>query len=370
MIKVPFLDLKASFSEIQDDLEGAILKSVRTGTYIGGDDLSSFELDFRLFVESDYCVGVANGLDALVLSLKVLGVGPGDEIIVPSNTFIATWLAVSQCGAVVVPVEPHADTYNIDTSLIEAKITDRTKAIIPVHLYGQPADLDEILILAKKHYLYVIEDAAQAHGASYKGRKIGSHGDLVTWSFYPGKNLGALGDGGAITTNNKELAERLKVLRNYGSQERYVHGVLGFNSRLDPVQAAVLSVKLKYLRVWNQRRSETAMVYNEAFSDLPVTLPSVRIYNDPVWHLYCIRTANRDEIQHGLSAMGVETLVHYPIPPHLQNAYKYLNFDQNAFSLTEAIASELISLPIGPSLNKLQISHVVYSMRKLLNSKT
>ena len=370
MIKVPFLDLKASFSEIQENLEGAILKSVRTGTYIGGNDLSSFELDFRTFVESDYCVGVANGLDALVLSLKVLGVGPGDEIIVPSNTFIATWLAVSQCGAIVVPVEPHDDTYNIDTNLIEAKITNRTKAIIPVHLYGQPADLDEILILAKKHNLYVIEDAAQAHGAIYKGRKIGSHGDLVTWSFYPGKNLGALGDGGAITTNNKELAERLKVLRNYGSQERYVHSVLGSNSRLDPVQAAVLSVKLKYLRAWNKRRSKTAKIYNDAFSDLPVTLPSVRIYNDPVWHLYCIRTANRDEIRHGLSAMGVETLVHYPIPPHLQNAYKYLNFDQNAFPLTEAIASELISLPIGPSLNKLQISHVVYSMRKLLNSKT
>ncbi len=254
-MKVPFLDLKASFAEIQDDLEIAILNSVRSGQYIGGDTLESFENDFKDFVDSNYCVGVANGLDALVLSLKILGVERGDEVIVPSNTFIATWLAVTQCGAIPVPVEPNIDTYNIDASLIAAKITDRTKVIIPVHLYGQPADLDEILKLAKSRNLYVVEDAAQAHGASYKGRKVGSHGDLVTWSFYPGKNLGALGDGGAITTNNKELAERLRVFRNYGSRERYVHSVLGSNSRLDSIQAAVLSVKLKHLSDWNKRRT-------------------------------------------------------------------------------------------------------------------
>jgi dTDP-4-amino-4,6-dideoxygalactose transaminase len=367
MIKVPFLDLKASFAEIQDALENAMLVSVRSGQYVGGDSLVSFERDFQSFVDSDYCIGVANGLDALVLSLKVLGIGPGDEVIVPSNTFIATWLAVTQCGAVVVPVEPHAETYNINTSLIEAKITDRTKAIIPVHLYGQPADLDEVLMIAKEHNLYVIEDAAQAHGARYKGRKIGSHGDLVTWSFYPGKNLGALGDGGAITTDNKELAERLKAFRNYGSHERYVHSVLGSNSRLDPLQAAILSVKLKYLKDWNQRRVRIASIYNEEFKDLPVILPSVRTYNDPVWHLYCLRTKNRDEIRKGLSSLGVETLIHYPIPPHLQDAYRFLNFDKGTFPLTEAIASELISIPIGPSLTNFQVDHVVKSVRKLLS---
>ena len=365
-MKVPFLDLKASIAEIQGALENAMLVSARSGQFIGGDSLEFFEQEFQSFVDSDYCIGVANGLDALVLSLKVLGIGPGDEVIVPSNTFIATWLAVTQCGAVVVPVEPYAETYNINTSLIEANITDRTKAIIPVHLYGQPADLDEVLMIAKKRDLYVIEDAAQAHGASYKGRKIGSHGDLVTWSFYPGKNLGALGDGGAITTDNKELAERLKVLRNYGSNERYVHSVLGLNSRLDSLQAAVLRVKLKYLKEWNQRRIRVASIYNDEFKGLPVTLPRVRSYNDPVWHLYCLRTKNRDQIRKGLESLGVETLIHYPIPPHLQSAYRFLNYTKGAFPLTETIASELISIPIGPSMSDLQVDHVVKSVRELL----
>jgi dTDP-4-amino-4,6-dideoxygalactose transaminase len=367
-MKVPFLDLKGSFTEIQDEIESAMLKSVRSGQYIGGDSLQSFEREFQSFVDSDYCVGVANGLDALVLSLKVLGVGLGDEVIVPSNTFIATWLAVTQCGAIPVPIEPHVDTYNIDASLIAAKITDRTKVIIPVHLYGQPADLEEIINLARSHNLYVVEDAAQAHGASYKGRKIGSHGDLVTWSFYPGKNLGALGDGGAITTNNKELAERLRVFRNYGSSERYVHSVLGSNSRLDSVQAAVLSVKLKHLSDWNQRRVRIASIYNEEFKDLPIILPKVRTYNDSVWHLYCIRIKNRDEFRKRLSLRGIETLVHYPIPPHLQDAYRFLNFYKNAFPLAESIASELISLPIGPSLTEVQVAHVVNSVKSLFTS--
>ena len=367
-MKVPFLDLKASFTEIQDEIENAVLDSIRSGQYIGGDSLHSFESSFGNFVSSDYCIGVANGLDALVLSLKVLGVKPGDEVIVPSNTFIATWLAVTQCGATPVPVEPNAETYNIDSKLIEAKITERTKVIIPVHLYGQPADLDEILALAKAHNIYVVEDAAQAHGARYKGRKIGSHGDLVTWSFYPGKNLGALGDGGAITTNNEELAERLRVLRNYGSSERYVHTALGSNSRLDPVQAAVLSVKLRHLQEWNDRRVRIASIYNEAFKGLPIILPSVRSHNDPVWHLYCIRVKNRDKFRKRLSSMGIETLIHYPIPPHLQDAYRFLSFDKNAFPLTESIASELISLPIGPSLKRSQTDHIVSSVKTVLAS--
>jgi dTDP-4-amino-4,6-dideoxygalactose transaminase len=240
--------------------------------------------------------------------------------------------------------------------------------IIPVHLYGQPADLDEILKLAKSRNLYVVEDAAQAHGASYKGRKVGSHGDLVTWSFYPGKNLGALGDGGAITTNNKELAERLRVFRNYGSRERYVHSVLGSNSRLDSIQAAVLSVKLKHLSDWNKRRIRIASIYNKEFKDLPIVLPSVRPYNNPVWHLYCIRIKNRDEFRKRLSLLGIETLIHYPIPPHLQDAYRFLNFDKKSFPLAESSASELISLPIGPSLTDAQVAHVVKSIKTLFTS--
>tara|TARA_B100000768_G_scaffold181261_1_gene203573 strand:+ start:3615 stop:4715 length:1101 start_codon:yes stop_codon:yes gene_type:complete len=364
-MKVPFLDLKASFNEIQHELEGAVLRSIRSGQYVGGHSLESFEGAFKDFVDSDYCIGVANGLDALVLSLKVLGVEHGDEVIVPSNTFIATWLAVTQCGAIPVPIEPNPDTYNIDVKLIEAKITDRTKVIIPVHLYGQPADLDEILKLAKSYNLYVVEDAAQAHGASYKGRKIGSHGDLVTWSFYPGKNLGALGDGGAITTNNEELAEKLRLVRNYGSQERYVHSVVGSNSRLDPVQAAVLSVKLKHLTDWNKRRIRIASIYNKEFKDLPIILPSVRTYNNAVWHLYCVRTKNRDEFREKLSLLGIQTLIHYPIPPHLQDAYRFLNLGKKSFPLAESFASELISLPIGPSLTQLQVAHVVEGVKSL-----
>ena len=364
-MKVSFLDLKASFSEIQPEIEDAMLESVRSGQYIGGSNVESFESAFGHFVGSDFCIGVANGLDALVLSLKVLGVKSGDEVIVPSNTFIATWLAVTQCGATPVPVEPNAETYNIDSKLIEAKITERTKVIIPVHLYGQPADLDEILALAKAHNIYVVEDAAQAHGACYKGRKIGSHGDLVTWSFYPGKNLGALGDGGAITTNNAALAERLRALRNYGSSERYVHTALGSNSRLDPVQAAVLSVKLRHLQEWNDRRVRIASIYNEAFKGLPIVLPSVRSHNDPVWHLYCIRVKNRDKFRKRLSSMGIETLIHYPIPPHLQDAYRFLNFGHRSFPVAESIASELLSIPIGPSLKKAQVDYVVNGIKSL-----
>jgi len=362
-MKIPFLDLKASFAEIQDEIEAAVLESIRTGQYIGGDSLLSFESSFMDFVSSGHCIGVANGLDALVLSLKVLGVKPGDEVIVPSNTFIATWLAVTGCGAIPVPVEPDAETYNIDSTLIEGKITEKTKVIIPVHLYGQAADLDEILALAKAYNIYVVEDAAQAHGACYKGRKLGSHGDLVTWSFYPGKNLGALGDGGAITTNNRVLAERLRVLRNYGSSERYVHTMLGSNSRLDPVQAAALSVKLKYLQEWNERRARIAAIYNEAFKDLPIVLPSVRSHNDHVWHLYCIRVKNRDEFRKRLSFMGIETHIHYPIPPHMQEAYRFLNFGEKSFPLAESFASELVSLPIGPSLTKSQVDHIVGSVK-------
>ena len=361
-MKIPFLDLGASYQELKSDIEATVLRSLRSGWYIGGSEVDSFENDYAAFTQSKHCVGLANGLEALLLSLKVLDVKPGDEVIVPSNTFIATWLAVSESGAVPVPVEPDAMTCNIDCDRIEAAITNRTKVIIPVHLYGQPSDMDAVLSLARKHGLRVLEDAAQAQGARYKGRPIGSHGDLVAWSFYPGKNLGALGDAGAVTTNDVELADRIRVLRNYGSRQRYVNEVKGYNSRLDPVQASVLKVKLVHLDEWNARRAKVAERYTEAFSATGLLLPVVPDWADPVWHLYCVRHPQRDRLRQMLADRGVETLIHYPIPPHLQSAYKELEYHRGAFPLAESMADSLISLPIGPAMLNEQVTHVIESV--------
>ncbi|MEK9781001.1 MAG: DegT/DnrJ/EryC1/StrS family aminotransferase [Gammaproteobacteria bacterium] len=362
-MKVPFLDLKATYLQIQDELEEAILNSTRSGQYIGGEVVESFEKNFSNYVSSKYCIGVGNGLDALILSLKILDIGKGDEIIVPANTFIATWLAVSHCGAVPVPVEPDNFTYNIDVKLIESKITKKTKAIIPVHLYGQSADLDEILKLAKKHNLYVIEDAAQAHGSEYKNKRIGGHGDMVAWSFYPGKNLCAVGDGGAITTNNKDFADKLRRYRNYGSSKRYKHDDLGLNSRLDPVQASVLDVKLKYLDSWNNRRQLIADKYNNDLKGLNLILPFVKEHNKSVWHLYCIRTKKRNGLRSKLNLLGIDTLIHYPTPPHMQRAYKYLSYKEDDFPISKSMSSELISLPIGPSLSDEHLEYIISSIK-------
>lgn len=359
---IPFLDLQASYREIQDDLEAEVLRSLRSGRYIGGPDVERFEHTFAAFVEAKHCVGVANGLDALRLALRALDIGAGDEVIVPSNTFIATWLAVSDVGATPVPVEPCADTYNIDPDLIPAAITSRTKAIIAVHLYGQPANLDPILALAHAHGLSVIEDAAQAHGARYKGRRIGAHGDIVTWSFYPGKNLGAVGDAGAITTNRADLADRVAVLRNYGSRERYVNEVQGYNSRLDPVQAAVLSVKLRHLDRWNARRTEIAARYAATVKTNALVMPVVPNWAEPSWHLFCIRHPERDALRAALVEAGVETLIHYPFPPHLQQAYAELGYGEGAFPIAEEMAQTLLSLPIGPELTDKQVDLVVAAL--------
>ena len=361
-MKVPFLELGASYRELQTEIEEAVLRSLRSGWYVGGADVESFENVYAEFTQSLYCVGLANGLEALHLALKALGVQPGDEIIVPSNTFIATWLAVSECGAVPVPVEPDALTYNINASLIEAAITERTKVIVPVHLYGQPADMDAVLAVSRRHGLRVLEDAAQAHGACYKGRRIGAHGDIVAWSFYPGKNLGAVGDAGAITTNDAALADKVRVLRNYGSRQRYVNEVQGYNSRLDPVQAAVLQVKLAHLPEWNRRRIQVAARYDAAFAKTHLMLPAVPDWADPVWHLYCVRHPLRDRLRQLLLDKGVETLVHYPIVPHLQAAYANLGYGHGAFPLAESMADGLISLPIGPTMNDEQVEYVIASV--------
>ena len=264
MTQIPFLDLRASYLELKSDIDRAIARVVDGGWYILGPEVEAFEAEYGVYCGAKHAIGVANGLDALHLALRALGVGAGDEVIVPANTYIATWLAVSQCGATPVPVEPDERTFNIDPAFIEAAITTRTRVILPVHLYGQPADLDPILEVARKHGLCVLEDAAQTHGARYKGRRLGAHGDAVAWSFYPGKNLGAMGDGGAVTTNDPQIADRIRVLRNYGSRAKYVNEVQGFNSRLDPLQAAILRVKLTHLDEWNARRAAIARQYGQA----------------------------------------------------------------------------------------------------------
>lgn len=350
-IQIPFLDLKPAYSELKLEIDTACQRVLESGCYIHGEEVEAFEVSYAGYCGAQSCVGVANGLDAIVLSLTAMGVGPGDEVIVPSNTFIATWLAVSRCGAIPVPTEPDEDTYNIDPDKIESKITEKTRAIIPVHLYGQPADMDPIIALAGKYGLKVLEDAAQAHGAKYKGKRIGAHGDAVAWSFYPGKNLGAFGDAGAITTNNSELAKRVRVLANYGSRTKYENEIQGVNSRLDPIQAAVLSVKLKCLDEWNMRRNILAEIYTYEFTDSGLVLPLVPIWADPVWHQYVVRTRHRAHFQEGLAQAGISTMVHYPIPPHRQRAYADMSLDRESFLTTDLLADEILSFPIGPHLS-------------------
>ncbi|SFF42603.1 dTDP-4-amino-4,6-dideoxygalactose transaminase [Fontimonas thermophila] len=360
---IPFLDLKAPHQELQSELDEVWARVRDSGWYILGPEVDAFEREYAAYCGAQHCVGVANGLDALVLALRALGVGPGDEVIVPSNTYIATWLAVSAVGATPVPVEPDEATYDIDPTLISAAITPRTRAILPVHLYGQPADLDPILALARAHGLAVVEDAAQAHGARYRGRRIGAHGDVVCWSFYPGKNLGAMGDAGAITTNREDVADRIRVLRNYGSRVKYVNEVQGVNSRLDPLQAAILRVKLKHLDAWNERRQAIAAIYQSELAGTDLVLPQVPAWAEPVWHLYVVRTPVRDQLQQALTEAGIGTLVHYPIPPHRQAAYAALGLGAGSFPRAEAMAQQVLSLPIGPHLTQDQAAQVVAAVK-------
>ena len=363
---IPFLDLKAPYLELKQELDEAIARVVSSGWFIGGSEIDQFEADYAQYCGATHAVGVANGLDALHLALRAMDVGPGDEVIVPSNTYIATWLAASQCGATPVPVEPDARTYNIDPALIEAAITPCTKVILPVHLYGQPADMDPILAIARKHGLRVLEDGAQAHGARYKGQRLGAHGDAVAWSFYPGKNLGAMGDGGAVTTNDAQLAERLRVLRNYGSRVKYVNEVQGYNSRLDPLQAAILCVKLARLDEWNARRSVIAAQYRQGLSDCGLTLPYVPDWAEPAWHLYVVQHPQRDALQQVLAESGVGTLIHYPIPPHLQQAYAHSAWKLGDLPRAESMANQALSLPVGPHLEAEQVAEVIEATRKLV----
>ncbi|MGV3581608.1 MAG: DegT/DnrJ/EryC1/StrS family aminotransferase [Methylophilus sp.] len=360
---VAFLDLKAAYAELVHELDEAVLRASRSGWYIGGPEVEAFEASFASYTQAAHCVGLGNGLDALTLALRALDVGAGDEVIVPSHTFIATWLAVSAVGATPIPVEPDEGSYLITAKNIESRITSRTKVIMPVHLYGIPVDIDAICALAKKHGLYVVEDAAQAHGAKVRDQRIGGHGDAVAWSFYPGKNLGALGDGGAITTNNEVLANRIRMLGNYGSSVKYHNEERGVNTRLDPIQAAVLSVKLKYLDTWNQRRQQIAEIYSDALVGLPIDLPQVQNWAQSVWHLYVIATEKREALQRDMTEQGVQTLIHYPIAPHLQNAYQDLKVKFGPLPLAERYASQVLSLPMGPQLAMADVEKVVEAVR-------
>lgn len=357
-MNVQFLDLKAANDELQVELHQAFKRVLDSGLYILGNEVKQFEQEFSEYCKAKYCVGVGNGLEALHLILRAYGISEGDEVIVPSNTYIATWLAVSYAGATPVPIEPDERTYNVDSMRIEAAITRNTKAIIAVHLYGQPADMDAINVIAKKHNIKVIEDAAQAPGALYKGRRVGSLGDAAGFSFYPGKNLGALGDGGAVTTNDGDLAKKVSILSNYGSLVKYQHEVKGFNSRLDELQASFLREKLKQLDAWNERRALVAKRYIDRLTGKLLGLPSVANYFSPVWHLFVIRHPRRNQIQRSLSEAGIGTLVHYPTPPHLQTAYQTNGWLKGSFSIAEKMADELLSLPIGPHMNDQQVDFV------------
>jgi dTDP-4-amino-4,6-dideoxygalactose transaminase len=348
--EVPFLDLGAAYRELRGPIDSAVARVLASGWYIGGPEVTAFEQAFATYCQAEHCAGVANGLDALHLALRALEIGDGDEVIVPSNGYIATLLAVSMAGAKPVMVEPDPATHNLDPARIEAAVTARTRAILPIHLYGQPADLDAIHAIASKHVLKVVEDAAQAHGARYQGRPIGAHSDAVCWSFYPSKNLGAFGDAGAVTTDDPQLAAKVRELGNYGSKKRYVNDVRGVNSRLDPVQAAILAERLKVLDDWNARRRTIAALYSDRLAGGGVTLPFVPNWAEPAWHLYVIQSPRRDQLAAFLAERGIQTIIHYPIPPHLQGAYADLKLKPGAFPIAERLANEVLSLPVGPHM--------------------
>ena len=365
---IPFLDVSASYRELKDEIDESYQRVLDSGMYILGKEVENFEHEFSKHCGTKYCIGVGNGLEALHLIIRGYGIGEGDEVIVPANTYIASWLAVTYVGATPVPVEPNLSTHNIDPDRIESAVTSKTKAIMPVHLYGQPADTEPINQIAQKYGLKVIEDCAQAHGATYKGKKVGSLGDAAGFSFYPGKNLGACGDAGAVLTNDPELADQVRMLRNYGSREKYYNEKQGYNSRLDPLQAAFLGVKLNHLDEWNQRRRKIADLYLSSLSGVQgLILPAVPNGINPVWHLFVIRSERRDLLQEFLQKNGVGTLIHYPVPPHLSQAYRQLGLRKGDFPITEKIAETVLSIPIGPHLSINDAGLIVDLLKEFYN---
>ena len=358
-INVPYLSFDATNELIREEALAAFTRFFDSKWYVLGNSVREFEAAYASYSGTQHCVGLANGLDALHIALRVLGVGPGDEVIVPSNTYIASVLAISMVGATPVLVEPRLDTYNLDPMLIEAAITPKTKAILPVHLYGQCCEMGPIMAIAQKHGLLVVEDNAQSQGAAYQGKFTGSWGDLNATSFYPGKNLGALGDGGAITTDHESHAHATQVLRNYGSQKKYLNEVKGLNSRLDEAHAAILQVKLPYLNQWNEERNQIAEWYMQGLAALDsVVLPVLAEGATSVYHIFLIRTQQRDELQAFLKEQGVGTLIHYPIPPHMQEAYQELGFGVGDFPTAEEIAATALSLPMYPGLSQEAVGYI------------
>ena len=366
-MKVPFLDLKAQYESIKDEIMVAIHQVIEKTAFAGGPFVEQFENEFATFCQTGHAIGVNSGTSALWLALLGLGVGGGDEVITVPNTFIATAEAISFCGAKPVFVDIDEQTYNMNPTLIERAITPRTKAIIPVHLFGQVADMDPILDIAKKHKLFVVEDACQAHGAIYKGKPAGSMGDAGCFSFYPGKNLGAYGEGGAVITNNQQLAAKIKMFRDHGQSKKYHHDLIGWNARLEGIQAAVLSVKLKHLVDWNERRRSHAKIY---FEMLPkgngVILPEEAAYGKHVYHVYAVRIKKRDETIKSLLEKGIGCGIHYPVPLHLTQAYKHLGFGQNSYPIAEKCAQGFLSLPMFPELKKQQIAAVAKELKSLI----
>lgn len=368
-MKVPFDALERAYASIEEEVKEAVLKVLKSGKYILGENVKLFEQEFAGYCGTRYAVGISSGTEALHLALVACGIGEGDEVITVPNTYIATVFAISYTGARPVLVDVDPESCTIDVEKIEEAITPRTKAIIPVHLYGQCADMDPILELARKYNLKVIEDAAQAHGAMYKGRKAGSMGDVGCFSFYPVKNLGACGDGGAVVTNDEDLFEKIRILRYMGQKVKYTNLVIGYQERLDEIQAAILRVKLKYLPEWNEKRRQWAALYDQLLKDLDVILPKTKDYNRHVYHLYVIRVKERDAFRANLEKHGIETQIHYPKPVYEQPAYSFLGYSNNTFPVTEKLTREIVSLPMHPHLTEEEVRYVAGTIRKILQEK-
>jgi dTDP-4-amino-4,6-dideoxygalactose transaminase len=364
-VTIPFVDLKTQYRRLKPDIDAAVQSVMERGAYVMGKEHSEFEQAFANYVGAKHCLGVATGTDALELAIRACGIGLGDEVITVPNTFIATTEAITHAGAKLRWVEVDRRTYNIDPAGIEEAITPQTKAILPVHLYGQPADMEPIMAIAQRHDLKVIEDCAQAHGAKYHGQKVGTFGEVACFSFYPGKNLGAYGDGGAIVTSNDEIAERIKLLRNHGQREKYVHALEGYCHRLDNLQAAVLLVKLPHLDEWNECRRQAAATYSRLLQDVPgIVIPYVLPTVEPVYHLYVVQVPDRERVQSALKAEGIETGIHYPIPLHQQPAYAYLGCQSEDFPISATLGPKILSLPMFPEITEAQIQTVVKVLRE------
>lgn len=363
-MQVPFLSFSSQHQPIREEVLQALARVYDSQWFVLGKEVADFEAAYATFNNTRYCLGVANGLDALHLSLMALGVGPGDEVIVPSNTYIATWLAASYVGATIVPVEPDPLTYNLDPTRLEAAITFRTKVIMPVHLYGQACQMGDIMAIAQRHGIAVVEDNAQSQGAAYQGRATGSFGDVNATSFYPGKNLGALGDAGAVTTNSEALASKVRVLRNYGSEKKYHNEVIGYNSRLDELQAAALRVKLAHLPEWTAQRQAIAALYQKELAAIDgLTVPATAPGCTHVYHLFVVRTEQRDALQAHLTEQGIGTLIHYPIPPHRQQAYAHTSLAQESFPIAEELANTSLSLPMWPGMSLAHVQTVANAIK-------